>query len=151
MGAPLLKIKAFENPTCRDGCPVAAAQDNLAEQSKAVAKGAIPQGRGFEPHSCHLATVNNHTRKIKQYTWPGSNWRPSACEADVIATRPQVLAKALLRFVQSVLSEIFPRKLHGDAILHCCAATGQFARVVKGVDLRSTASNCAWVRTPQLA
>ena len=26
------------------------------------------------------------------YTWPGSSWRPSACEADVIATRPQVLA-----------------------------------------------------------
>ena len=24
------------------------------------------------------------------YTWPGSNWRPSACWADVIATRPQV-------------------------------------------------------------
>ena len=24
------------------------------------------------------------------YTWPGSNWRPPACEADVIATRPQV-------------------------------------------------------------
>ena len=24
------------------------------------------------------------------YSWPGSNWRPSACEADVIATRPQV-------------------------------------------------------------
>ena len=27
----------------------------------------------------------------------------------------------------------------------------KFARVVKGVDLRSTAGNCAWVRTPQLA
>ena len=26
----------------------------------------------------------------------------------------------------------------------------QFARVVKGVDLRSTAAHCAWVRTPQL-
>ena len=26
----------------------------------------------------------------------------------------------------------------------------QFARVVKGVDLRSTTGNCAWVRTPQL-
>ena len=25
------------------------------------------------------------------YTWPVSSWRPSACEADVIATRPQVL------------------------------------------------------------
>ena len=30
------------------------------------------------------------------YTWPGSNWRPSACEADVIATRPQVLLKVEL-------------------------------------------------------
>ena len=28
--------------------------------------------------------------------------------------------------------------------------TGQFARAAKGVDLRSTAGNCAWVRTPQL-
>ena len=25
------------------------------------------------------------------YTWPGSNWRPSACEVDVIATKPQML------------------------------------------------------------
>ena len=31
------------------------------------------------------------------YTWPGSNWRPSACEADVIATRPQVLLYMLGR------------------------------------------------------
>ena len=30
-------------------------------------------------------------RQEKSYTWPGSIWRPSACEADVIATRPQVL------------------------------------------------------------
>ena len=30
-------------------------------------------------------------RQEESYTWPGSNWRPSACEADVIATRPQVL------------------------------------------------------------
>ena len=29
--------------------------------------------------------------RSQMYTWPGSNWRPSACEADVIATRPQVL------------------------------------------------------------
>ena len=27
---------------------------------------------------------------MMSYTWPGSDWRPSACEADVIATRPQV-------------------------------------------------------------
>ena len=30
------------------------------------------------------------------------------------------------------------------------APRSQFARVVKGVDLRSTTGNCAWVRTPQL-
>ena len=29
-------------------------QDSLAEWSKALAQGASPQGRGFEPHSCHL-------------------------------------------------------------------------------------------------
>ena len=33
----------------------------------------------------------------------------------------------------------------------CGRRHGQFAREVKGVDLRSTAGNCAWVRTPQLA
>ena len=27
--------------------------DSLAEWSKALAPGASPQGRGFEPHSCH--------------------------------------------------------------------------------------------------
>ena len=28
--------------------------DALAERSKAVAQGAIPKGRRFEPHSCHF-------------------------------------------------------------------------------------------------
>ena len=30
------------------------AEDTLAERSKAVAQGAIPKGRGFEPHRCHF-------------------------------------------------------------------------------------------------
>ena len=29
-------------------------KDTLAERSKAVAQGAIPKGRGFEPHGCHF-------------------------------------------------------------------------------------------------
>ena len=29
--------------------------------------------------------------QVAKYSWLWSNWRPSACEADVIATRPQVL------------------------------------------------------------
>ena len=32
-------------------------QDSLAELSKALAQGASPQGRGFEPHSCHSYSV----------------------------------------------------------------------------------------------
>ena len=31
-----------------------AKHDSLAERSKAVAQGAIPKGREFEPHSCHF-------------------------------------------------------------------------------------------------
>ncbi len=33
------------------------AQDSLAEWSTALARGASPQGRGFEPHSCHFARL----------------------------------------------------------------------------------------------
>ena len=40
------------------------------------------------------------------------------------------------------------QEIEGNALLRCLHS--QFARVVKGVDLRSTAGNCAWVRTPQL-
>jgi hypothetical protein len=31
--------------------------DSLAERSKAVAQGAIPKGRGFEPHSCQFSAI----------------------------------------------------------------------------------------------
>ena len=34
-------------------------QDGLAEWSKALASGASPQGRGFEPHSRHLERGNS--------------------------------------------------------------------------------------------
>ena len=38
---------------------------------------------------------------------------------------------------------------HG-AVMAADFVISQFARVVKGVDLRSTAGNCAWAQTPQL-
>ena len=38
---------------------------------------------------------NDRQLTLSLYTWPGSSWRPSACEADVIATRPQVLVMAV--------------------------------------------------------
>ena len=36
-----------------------------------------------------------HSWSREKYTQPGSNWRPSACQADVIATRPWVLLMLL--------------------------------------------------------
>ena len=33
--------------------PCQSSQDSVAEWSRALASGASPQGRGFEPHSCH--------------------------------------------------------------------------------------------------
>ena len=32
--------------------------ESLAEQSQAVAQGAIPKGRGFEPHSCQFLLLS---------------------------------------------------------------------------------------------
>ena len=83
-------------------------QDSLAERSKAVAQGAIPQGRGLEPHSCHYfkTSIDRFLFASSQYTWPGSNWRPSACEADVIATRPQVRIHFYIQRAQSVLKSL---------------------------------------------
>ena len=34
--------------------------DSLAERSKAVAQGAIPKGRGFEPHSAHFSQLQRN-------------------------------------------------------------------------------------------
>ena len=38
-----------------------AVNDALAEQSKAVAQGAIPQGCGLEPHNCHFSGMCYYT------------------------------------------------------------------------------------------
>ena len=49
-------------------------------------------GGGRRPTACPCcASSVVDARFTGAYTWPGLNWRPSACEADVIATRPQLL------------------------------------------------------------
>ena len=49
------------------------------------------KGQGQGPSASVLTTSPSRgLRQSKKYTRPGSNWRPSACEADVIATRPLV-------------------------------------------------------------
>ena len=61
------------------------------------------------------------------------------------ATRLPTTAMRAPKATAIMTEQIDSENSHG-----CCFATGQFARVVKGVDLRSTAGNCAWARTPQL-
>ena len=57
-----------------------------------------PQCAAHWSGATRAARVANCARATRNlpYTWPGSNWRPSACEADVIATRPQVQVRGLL-------------------------------------------------------
>ena len=49
-------------------------QDSLAEWSKALAQGASPQGRGFEPHSCHF---QNMVLSVGVFSCKGRE--PNAC------------------------------------------------------------------------
>ena len=48
------------------------------------------QRQGGRKHGAATQCESPVCDNVIRYTWPGSNWRPSACEADVIATRPQV-------------------------------------------------------------
>ena len=51
----------------------------------------------------------------RNYTWPGSSWRPSACGADVIATRPQVL----MIEVPSTVERHYVKMLYCAILGHC--------------------------------
>ena len=73
--------QGFESPRCRFHNFAIVFVASPALRGRAFRR-AVAEARG-------AARLRAWTRK---YTWPGSNWRPSACEADVIATRPQVLA-----------------------------------------------------------
>ena len=54
---PLHYMRSCYGPVKRHvlpACLVASNRDSLAEWSKALTSGASPQGRAFEPHSCHF-------------------------------------------------------------------------------------------------
>ena len=44
-------------------------RDSLAEWSKALAQGASPQGRGFEPHSCHCPSCKSLLSLCLKRVW----------------------------------------------------------------------------------
>ena len=96
-----------------------------------------------------------------------SRWSRVGCSARCLDSACPVCGLNLLQF-QLMLLEVVPLGLMQLRAGSCSIAqiaqgsefqthgerrssiTCQFARVVKGVDLRCTAGNCAWVRTPQL-
>ena len=63
------------------------ANDTLAERSKAVAQGAIPKGRGFEPNRCHFLGLR---RDFCLVTLASAN-KPQG-QPEAIETLPAALA-----------------------------------------------------------
>ena len=62
-------------------------QDSLAERSKAVAQGAIPKGRGFEPHSCQFSFIlqQNHDTFSARTSLP-IQWGHDSTQRDALIT-----------------------------------------------------------------
>ena len=74
-----------------------AAKDALAERSKAVAQGAIPKGRGFEPHRCHFEVC---------YLWAS-------------ASRNRMLQRRKHRSIAAVVAKAFVRiRVAADVCFH---------------------------------
>ena len=104
MGSP----RVGSNPTGVDvswtpGAPLCAIDPTGVDASwaRGAPLGGTPPQLALRVGPCQLVTRDKmrcgrqaeywRNTNRSPYTWPGSNWRPSACEADVIATRPQVL------------------------------------------------------------
>ena len=86
-------------------------QDSLAEWSKALASGASPQGRGFEPHSCQ---VSHQCFPVGPNTFP---YPPDACSA----TRPSGQSHECSHTRgsrQSNAAQTFARWAHGVVVSH---------------------------------
>ena len=60
---------------------------------------------------------------LTSYTWPGSSWRPSACGAGAIATRPQVLVSHI-HAGSSMWHHAHPRLHAGGAAAGLCENKG---------------------------
>ena len=76
---------------------------------------------------------------------------PCSCTACGAWSRIQVLL-VLYKHRSCWVTQSIPAEVPWRLVF-CCRSTGdrsQFARVVKGVDLRSTARKCAWARWVQL-
>ena len=68
--------------------------DSLAERSKAVAQGAIPQGRGLEPHSCQREHLGEkQAGPQRRLTAPPSNLQSYGIIQPLSSKCPQLMAQ----------------------------------------------------------
>ena len=57
--------------------------DALAERSKAVAQGAIPQGRGLEPHRRQRSGCKTHTAPLHQFVYNITSRSKHGCDTQL--------------------------------------------------------------------
>ena len=77
----------------------------MAERSKALAQGASPQGRGFEPHSCQflcLGFVKAWMRTLKCRLQKGRNW--SAPRRELAMTQGIEIQGSTLFFYERIVA-----------------------------------------------
>ena len=68
---------------------------------------------------------------LSNYTRPGLNWRPSACEADIMATQPLVLVEFVFRLVvQQNLCGCIIGSIGCDVCVCVCGVCGEVGRGV---------------------
>ena len=77
---------------------------------------------------------------------------PYRCSSEALAVSQGPVAMGIIRWHAlshaAVALEVREACAHAHGHKHVQTYAYQFARVVKGVDLRSTTGNFAWVRTP---
>ena len=96
---------------------------------------------GRPPHMCPRRSAALPAEMRRRQPWPQAIIASAAC-----GHRP----RARRVFGGRAPVSNAPAWLFGISVALAHICRGQFARVAKGVDLRSTAGNCAWARTPQL-
>ena len=88
--------------------PMHVAKDTLAERSKAVAQGAIPKGRGFEPHRCHFSLglprppyrTTQHDEALHAFLCECVAWCRAWCPGTLVPWYPAShLASQVLRYL----------------------------------------------------
>ena len=102
-------------------------QDSLAEWSKALASGASPQVRGFEPHSCHSCIKERRHLQLSEFTHKHQDYAGAALCQLIFAT-PSMNASphppiSPLPARRECVRNVSRKQLHSKRRKCCCLAS----------------------------